>query len=136
MAKTYVCFDIGSENLKMVEVTGDSGSIQLRSFAVSPLDFTEGMTNEDKNMRIAQTIRSILNEKRIKQKTISISISGQSVFTRFVQLPAVDESKVAQIIKYEAQQQVPFPIDEVEWDYQIIGDCARSHQERDCYGDR
>ena len=33
----------------------------------------------------------------------------------------VDESKVAQIIQYEAQQNVPFPIDEVIWDYQLLG---------------
>jgi type IV pilus assembly protein PilM len=43
------------------------------------------------------------------------------VFSKFVKLPAVDTSKVTQIIQYEAQQNVPFPLEEVVWDYQIMG---------------
>src|SRR5207253_5688518 len=46
--------------------------------------------------------------------------SSQSVFARFVKLPAVEEEKVERIIVFEAQQNVPFPIDEVVWDYQLI----------------
>src|SRR5205807_356430 len=44
-----------------------------------------------------------------------------SVFARFVKLPAVEEEKIERIIAFEAQQNVPFPIDEVVWDYQLIG---------------
>ena len=97
------------------------GSVQLSEFTVAPVDYTPDMTNDDRNRLVAETVVGMMNERRVKSKTIALSLSGQSVFTRFVRLPAVDESKVAQIIKYEAQQQVPFPIDEVEWDYQIIG---------------
>jgi type IV pilus assembly protein PilM len=46
---------------------------------------------------------------------------GYQVFSKFVKLPPVDTSKVTQIIQYEAQQNVPFPLDEVVWDYQITG---------------
>lgn len=121
MAKSHICFDIGSEYLKMVEIVAESSGVQLRNFAVAPLTLNPDMTIEERNNAMAQTMRSMLVEKGIKTKTVSISISGQSVFTRFVQLPPVDETKVAQIIKFEAQQQVPFPIEEVEWDYHIVG---------------
>jgi type IV pilus assembly protein PilM len=43
------------------------------------------------------------------------------VFSKFVKLPPVDAGKVGQIIQYEAQQNVPFPLSEVVWDYQILG---------------
>src|SRR5207247_1386663 len=46
---------------------------------------------------------------------------GFHVFSKFVKLPPVDTSKVTQIIQYEAQQNVPFPLEEVVWDYQILG---------------
>ena len=49
-----------------------------------------------------------------------LSISGQSVFMRFVKLPPVDPAQVEQVVKFEAQQNVPFPIDEVTWDYQMM----------------
>src|SRR4029450_7341632 len=47
-------------------------------------------------------------------------VSAQSVFTRFVKLPSVGEDQVDQIVGFEAQQNVPFPIDEVVWDYQLV----------------
>ncbi len=52
---------------------------------------------------------------------INFSLPSQSVFTRFVKLPGGTPDEVASIIGFEAQQNVPFPIDEVVWDYQIMG---------------
>ncbi len=53
---------------------------------------------------------------------VHYAVSGQNLFTRFVRLPTIAEEKVEQIIGFEAQQNVPFPIDEVVWDYQLVGD--------------
>jgi Tfp pilus assembly PilM family ATPase len=50
-------------------------------------------------------------------------------FSKFVKLPPVDTSKVTQIIQYEAQQNVPFPLEEVVWDYQILGAAATGELE-------
>jgi type IV pilus assembly protein PilM len=57
------------------------------------------------------------------------AISGQSVFTRFVKLPPMGEGKVDQIVEFEAQQNVPFPITEVIWDYQLFTDAASGDTE-------
>lgn len=57
------------------------------------------------------------------------AISGQSVFTRFVKLPPMGEGKVDQIVEFEAQQNVPFPISEVIWDYQLFTDAASGDTE-------
>lgn len=53
---------------------------------------------------------------------VNFSLPSQSVFTRFVKLPGGTPDEVASIIGFEAQQNVPFPIDEVVWDYQIMGE--------------
>ena len=52
---------------------------------------------------------------------MNYAVPGQSVFARFVKLPAVEEEKVERLIEFEAQQNVPFPINEVVWDYQLVG---------------
>ena len=52
----------------------------------------------------------------------NVGLPSQSVFTRFVKLPGTTPSEVDSIIGFEAQQNVPFPIDEVIWDYQIMGE--------------
>jgi type IV pilus assembly protein PilM len=48
-------------------------------------------------------------------------VAEESIFSRFVKLPPLSEEKIERIISFEAQQNVPFPIDEVVWDYQIVG---------------
>ena len=55
---------------------------------------------------------------------VNICAPGFHTFSKFVKLPPVDTSKVTQIIQYEAQQNVPFPLSEVVWDYQILGTTA------------
>ncbi len=124
MSKSLVCFDIGSDTLKMTQFDADKDSLQLEDYAVIQLGIPPDSSIEERNAVVAQTIRFTLDERKLKPKSIHISLSGQSVFVRFVKLPAVEETKIAQIVRYEAQQQVPFPIDEVEWDHQVIGDTS------------
>jgi type IV pilus assembly protein PilM len=124
MTKQIVCFDIGSDTLKMALFGAEGDALQLEDFAVVNLGVPPDTPVDERNSTIAQTIRYTLDERKLRPKAVHLSLSGQSVFVRFVKLPAVDESKIAQIVRYEAQQQVPFPIEEVEWDHQIIGDVS------------
>src|SRR5256884_274653 len=74
-----------------------------------------------RHAQITATIREILNELGLKSAKVNYAVAGQSVFARFVKLPSVEEEKIDRIIAFEAQQNVPFPIDEVVWDYQLVG---------------
>jgi type IV pilus assembly protein PilM len=60
-----------------------------------------------------------MREKKIKPGPVMISISSQIVFSTYVKLPLVQQDKVAQIVRYEAQQNIP-AIEEVVWDYQLV----------------
>src|SRR2546429_9766939 len=57
----------------------------------------------------------------IRGDAINNAIAAQSVFARFVKLQLIKEEKTERITSFEAQQNVPFPIDEVVWDYQLVG---------------
>src|SRR5260370_8468355 len=58
---------------------------------------------------------------RIPQRPLNYALPGKSVFGRFVKLPPLVQEKLHQIVSFEAQQNVPFPLDEVVWDYQVVG---------------
>lgn len=116
-----LAIDIGASSIKMAEFGAlKSGGIQLTNFAVGSLDLDQ-QADAERIPHIVTTLRDLLHERNIKAGPALISVSGQSVFSRFVRLPPVDKDKVYQIILYEAQQNVPFPIEEVVWDYQLIG---------------
>jgi type IV pilus assembly protein PilM len=73
--------------------------------------------------RMAQTrmaVAELAGAMKAGGGVVNYAISAQSVFTRFVKLPSVGEEQVEQIVGFEAQQNVPFPIEEVVWGYQLV----------------
>jgi type IV pilus assembly protein PilM len=116
-----LALDVGSNSLKLAEFAAlKSGGIELTKFGVVSL----GLDPQDDVNRAAYVttaVRELLLEHGVKPGPVLISVSGQAVFSRFVKLPPVDKEKIHQIILYEAQQNVPFPINEVVWDYQLVG---------------
>jgi len=113
--------DIGASALKLAEFRSlKSGGIELIRFAVGSLGM-DLKSEADRPAYIVTTLRELMLEKGIKPGPVYLSLPGQSVFSRFVKLPPVDADKLHQIVLYEAQQNVPFPMDEVVWDYQLLG---------------
>jgi type IV pilus assembly protein PilM len=74
-----------------------------------------------RHTKLPAVLREMMDELHIRGGRVNYAAAGQSVFARFVKLPAVGEEKVERIIAFEAQQNVPFPMDEVVWDYQLVG---------------
>jgi len=120
-SERILALDVGASGLKIGEFMAlKSGGVELINFGVGSLDIDpQGET--DRAQYIVTTIRELMHDRAIKPGPVLLSVSGQSVFARFVKLPPVDKEKIFQIIQYEAQQNVPFPIEEVVWDYQLIG---------------
>jgi len=75
-------------------------------------------------VQMGVAVEEVMGKVGLRRERVRYSIPGQSVFTRFVKLPPLDEEKVDEIVRFEAQQNVPFPMNEVAWDYQLVGDSA------------
>ena len=95
------------------------GGLVLHAYTTRQLLADPG-ADASRTSQIRLVIGEILSELKIKTGKVNYSIAAQSVFTRFVKLPTVDPEKIDQIVQFEAQQNVPFPIDEVVWDYQLV----------------
>ncbi len=122
-AERILALDIGSSKIVLAEFkVAGAQSLELVNYAVSPLGIDPESTT-DVSAYIVSGIRDAMRSSNIRPGPVSISVtgSGQMVFPRFVKLPPVTPDKISQIVKYEAQQNVPFPIDEVVWDYQLVG---------------
>ncbi|OGV69861.1 MAG: hypothetical protein A2283_12965 [Lentisphaerae bacterium RIFOXYA12_FULL_48_11] len=115
-----LALDVGASKVVVAEFAVPRGRpIELLNYGIGRLDITpEG--ESDVSAYIVSTIRDIMREKSIKVAPLLMSLSGQAVFPRFVKLPPVTRDKIFQIVQYEAEQNVPFPIEEVVWDYQLI----------------
>jgi type IV pilus assembly protein PilM len=119
--KSFLSIDLGAGCVKVAEFDQtDSGSLVLKKFGQHALGLP-GAQDAVREGVVKKALQSLVNEQGFSTKQINVCAPGYQVFSKFVKLPPVDSSKVTQIIQYEAQQNVPFPLDEVVWDYQIMG---------------
>jgi type IV pilus assembly protein PilM len=95
------------------------GGLVLHAFGTRQL-LADPAAEASRMAQIKLVVSEMLAELKIKGGRINYAIAAQSVFTRFVKLPTVDPDKIDQIVQFEAQQNVPFPIEEVVWDYQLV----------------
>jgi type IV pilus assembly protein PilM len=119
--KTFLAIDCGAGTLKVgeFEVTPE-GDLRLCQFGIKPLG-PEGGLESKREATLAKALKEILTELGIKTKPANICAPSFTVFTKFTKLPPVETGKIAQMVKFEAQQNVPFPLEECVWDYQILG---------------
>jgi type IV pilus assembly protein PilM len=120
-SKTFLGIDFGAGSLKIAEfaVTPQEG-LRLLRFGVKPLGLA-GSQDAAREGALKKALPELLAEGGFLAKEGNLTAPGFQVFSKFVKLPPVDTSKVTQIIQYEAQQNVPFPLAETAWDYQILG---------------
>jgi type IV pilus assembly protein PilM len=113
--------NLGSQTIGLAEFHAQSaGGLVLNACQLREI-LAEPASESARNAQITASLREMLSEMQIRDGKINYAIASQSVFARFVKLPSVDEEKIERIIAFEAQQNVPFPIDEVVWDYQLVG---------------
>ncbi len=128
-AKSFLAIDFGAGSLKLAEFEqNDAGGLRLKQYGIKPLGL-EGSQEASREAAMLKALQELLAEKNFSSRQSNVCAPGFHVFSKFVKLPPVDTSKVTQIIRYEAQQNVPFPLDEVVWDYQILGTSASNELE-------
>jgi type IV pilus assembly protein PilM len=119
-AARIVALDVGTCTVKAAEfLISPNATLTLNRYGIQELGLDPNK-EEDRAPFIIQAVTDVLKRTGIKPHKAVISVSGQSVFMRFVKLPPVDAIQVEQMIGFEAQQNVPFPINEVVWDYQVM----------------
>jgi type IV pilus assembly protein PilM len=119
--KSFLAVDFGAGSLKLAEFeVNEASGLRLKQYGIKSLG-AQGAQETTREAAILKALQELLAEKGIKAKSVNVCAPGFHVFSKFVKLPPVDAGKVTQIIQYEAQQNVPFPLEEVVWDYQILG---------------
>src|SRR6266699_570633 len=128
-SKSFLAVDFGAGSLKVAEFElNEAGGLRLKQYGLKSLG-AEGAQESTREAAILKALQEMLSTKGIKAKNVNVCAPGFHVFSKFVKLPPVDAAKVTQIIQYEAQQNVPFPLEEVVWDYQILGTTATGELE-------
>jgi type IV pilus assembly protein PilM len=121
--KGSIGLDLGSSYIKTIKLKESKGSYELELFDLYPLPpelIVDGSIID--SIRLVDSIKDMVKQAGIKTKDAVISISGHSsVIIKRISLPEMSEEDLSESIKFEAEQYVPFDIEDVNLDFQIIG---------------
>ena len=119
--KTTVALEIGAQSVTMAVFTPSSKGFTLSRYArrdilLDPVE--EGMRID----YVSHAVGELVKELKVRGKDVRDVVSGQKVFMRFIKLPALDTvDNMAEQVGYEAQQHLPFPLEDIVFDYQLLG---------------
>lgn len=117
--QSTIALNIGTQRVSMaVFEPSKSGALVLKAYDAESI-LADPATEAARAAQISNAISTLVGRAGVKGK-VRYSISGQSVFIRFVKLPPLGDDDIEQLVAFEAQQHVPFPLDEVVWDYEIL----------------
>lgn len=117
-SKATIALNIGSQSVSMgVFSPSKSGGLVLKGYeSVSIL--ADPALEISRPGKVAQAVAQLANQLKVgKGAKLSYAISGKSVFTRFIKLPPIENGDLGQLVAFEAQQHIPFPLEEVVWDW-------------------
>jgi len=121
MAKRYLTLDIGASSVKLAEYEGGKGGLTLVNYGIAALAAPLDAGNA--GALLSPALLEIVREKGIKPGPVAVAISGQMVFPRFASIAAAGGAeRFDQMVRFEIEQNIPFPIDEMICDRQILGD--------------
>jgi len=120
-AKSTVALDVGSGLAKLVVVDHSKGEPELAKVAVAPILGNAIVEGEIMDPDIvADTIQGLLRSAGIKDKKVVVAVGGRDVIVKKIQVDRMKESEAFEVVRWEAQQHVPFDIEAVELDFQIL----------------
>lgn len=117
-----VALDIGSNSIKLVQMKQTKKGWELVKLGIAglpPEAIVDGSIID--SMTVANTLRELVREHNVKVKDTASSLTGHSVIIKKVSFPAMTEDELAESIQWEAEQYIPFPITDVNIDFQILG---------------
>ncbi len=118
--QSTIALNIGSQRITMaVFEPSKSGGLVLKSYDSETI-LADPATEGTRNAQIGLAVGQLVQRLKAGRSKVRYAVSGQSVFTRFVKLPPLDADDIEQLVTFEAQQHVPFPLEEVVWDYEIL----------------
>ncbi len=122
-SKSIVGLDVGSSSVKAVELNarGKSGSFELTHLGVAqvaPESIVQGAFLN--SSAITDAIREAVENAKIKTKNVAVAVCGHSVIVKKVSLPAMTRDELDEQIRWEAEQYIPFDVNEVNLDFQIL----------------
>ena len=119
--KSVLTLNLGSQRVGMARFgIGGKGSLLLKEYAFAEMP-GDPTTDGTRRFSLGEAVKQLSVALRAGDADVNYAVPGQYLIAKFVKLPSLAEDQVDKIVGFEAQQAVPFPLNETVWDYQLMG---------------
>jgi len=117
--QSIIALNIGSQRISMGVFSPSKSGLVLKSYGATSI-LADPATEAARTPQVQHAIKELAKSLKLGSQKAAYALPGQSVFVRFVKLPPLETENMGELVKFEAQQNVPFPIDEVVWDWEKL----------------
>ncbi|MBK7844699.1 MAG: type IV pilus assembly protein PilM [Bdellovibrionales bacterium] len=131
-SKKIIGLDVGTSTIKIAELDVSRSGAKLVSFGLTPTPAGGVSSGEVLDSQIvADAIRRMMGEVKTKRRHVSTGLWGSSVIVKKITIPRMDESLVAEQIRWEAEQYIPFDVNDVNLEYKVLEKINQSAETMD-----
>jgi type IV pilus assembly protein PilM len=112
--------DIGSSAIKVVRIVRGGDEVKIDQFDI--VDIPQGDDEKERPSRVRTALAGLVQSRRFGNDPVYVAVPGNICLHREFQLPPGSEDKLADLVQYEAKQQIPFPLEQVEWGFERYDD--------------
>ena len=115
--------DIGNNSIKALHLTDERGVVEVIGFENiqhGKVLTGAGVKPAERDELVALSLRKFVSKYDLSKDDLIVSVPSQNSFARFVKLPPVEKKRIPEIVNFEAVQQIPFDINDVQWDWQLM----------------
>ena len=121
---TLLGIDISSTSVKLVELTQTDSGYRVESLAVEPLPANSVVEKNIQDVEaVGETLQKAIKKSGTKCKLAAVAVAGSAVITKVIHMPAtLSDSEMELQIELEADQYIPYPLEEINLDFQVLGE--------------
>lgn len=113
--------DIGTTSIKALSLKKGGNSFAIESMGLGPAPQKGIMSESPEDLhKFAEAVKQIITSANIKQKEVNVALPESQVYTKIIEMPALSEKELAAALKYEMEQYIPLPLDQVKTDWQVL----------------
>ncbi|MBV1914392.1 MAG: pilus assembly protein PilM [Pseudomonadales bacterium] len=121
--KTVLGLDLSSTSVKLLELSRSGDRFRVESYSVEPLPASAVVEKNIVEIEpVGEAIRRVIDRAKTKQKLVAVAVSGSAVITKTIEMSAaLKDHEIEDQISIEADQYIPYPLDEVAIDFEVLG---------------
>lgn len=121
MAKVTIGLKVGSTSIKFVEIMHRKNRFRLKKMGIDELPISEKQDGYLNNIDVlAEKIKDVIDSNKLNPRRMVTGVEGESVVVRIIRVPQMKDSELRRAIRWEAEEHIPYPMEEVSLGYHIL----------------